>query len=318
MVTTARQRKGALIGRGHELAEFDHALERLADGQSGAIQVVGEPGIGKSRLLAEIANRAGASGYLVLDGRAAEFEQDVPFALIIDAMNDYLGTLDPAFLRTLDDAAVQELAEVFPGLSRLVARPPGRRPDPERYRFHYAVRAVLERLAARRPVLLALDDIHWADPESFDVMSHLLRRFRGPLLMTLAFRQTPARLAGALEEATRAGFSTRLDIAPLSSSEAQALVDAELDAETWATLYRESGGNPFYLEQLARGRSRTLPRTAAAPGEPEPWAPPAAVLAAIIDELDHLNRHCRTVLDAAAIVGESFEPELVAAIAERK
>jgi DNA-binding CsgD family transcriptional regulator/tetratricopeptide (TPR) repeat protein len=318
MVTTARQRKGALIGRAQELAEFDRALERLAGGQPGVIQVVGEPGIGKSRLLAELAHRAEATGYLVLDGRAAEFEQDVPFALIIDALNDYLATLEPAFLRAVDDAAVQELAEVFPALSRFVAQPPGQRSAPERYRFHYAVRAVLERLAARRPVLLALDDIHWADPESFDVMSHLLRRFRGPLLMTLAFRQTPTRLAGALEGATRAGFSTRLDIAPLSSSEAQALVDGELDAGTWATLYRESGGNPFYLEQLARSHSRALPRAAAAPAEPESWAPPAAVLAAIIDELDHLNRDCRTVLDAAAVVGESFEPELVAAIVERQ
>lgn len=306
------------MGRARELAEFDRALERLGGGQPGVIQVVGEPGIGKSRLLAELAHRAESTGCLVLDGRAAEFEQDVPFALIIDALNDYLGTLEPAFLRGLDDAAVQELAEVLPALSRLEAEPPGRRPDPERYRFHYAVRAVLERLAARRPVLLALDDIHWADPESFDVISHLLRRFRGPLLMTLAFRQTPTRLASALEEATRAGFSTRLDIAPLSSSEAQGLLDGELDAGTWAELYRESGGNPFYLEQLARSRSRGLPRTAAAPAEPESWAPPAAVLAAIIDELDHLHRDCRMVLDAAAIVGESFEPELAAAIVERE
>jgi predicted ATPase len=62
---------------------------------------------------------------------------------------------------------------------------------------------VLERFAARQPVLLALDDVHWADPASFDVIAHLLRRFRGPLLVALAFRQTPARLASALDGSFR-------------------------------------------------------------------------------------------------------------------
>ena len=128
----------------------------------------------------------------------------------------------------------------------------GSRVAADRYRFHYAVRAVLERFAARQPVLLALDDVHWADPASFDVIAHLLRRFRGPLLVALAFRQTPARLASALEEATRTGLATRLDLGPLSLGEAQALIDPELDSATRAALYRESGGNPFYLQALVR------------------------------------------------------------------
>jgi DNA-binding CsgD family transcriptional regulator len=312
-----RQRKGAFIGRERELAEFDRTLDQLASGRPWIVQLVGEPGIGKSSLLAEFAHAVEARGFLVLDGRAAEFEQDVPFALVVDALNDYLGTAEPAFLRALEDSSVQALAEVFPALSGFVTQPSARKAAGERFRFHYAVRAVLERLAARRPVLLALDDIHWADPESFDVISHLLRRFRGPLLMALAFRQTPARLAGAFEEATRAGFGTRFDLAPLSSSEARALVGREVDAVTWATMYRESGGNPFYLEQLLRGHPRETSGAVPLAESSEPWAPPPAVAAAIHDELDHLNNDCRLVLDAAAIVGESFEPQLVAAIADR-
>lgn len=292
-------------------------LERLADGEARVVQLIGEPGIGKSRLLGELAWRADERGHLVLDGRAAEFEQDVPFGLIIDALNDYLGTLEPAFLRALADDTVQELAAVFPSWSGSAVEPSAPRIADDRYRFHYAVRAVIERLAAHRPVLLALDDVHWADPASFDVIAHLLRRFRGPLLVALAFRQTPMRLASALEEASRLGFATRLDLGPLTPGEARALIDPELDSTTRTSLYRESGGNPFYLEALVRGRRRELPTTAIAEQPTEAWEIPPAVAASISDELGRIDGDARVVLDAGAIVGESFEAELAAAIAER-
>ena len=81
----------ALVGRDHELAELDGALDRLAAGEPWFVQIVGEPGIGKSRLLAELCRRGEDRGYLVLEGRAAEFERDIPFGLIVDALNDYLG-----------------------------------------------------------------------------------------------------------------------------------------------------------------------------------------------------------------------------------
>jgi DNA-binding CsgD family transcriptional regulator len=317
MATDPRQRPSALVGRTHELAELDRTLDSLAAGQAGVLQLIGEPGIGKSRLLSELAHRAEQRGHLVLDGRAAEFEQDVPFGLIIDALNDSLGTLEPAFVRALEDGTVQELAAVFPSLSGSAVELSPRRVGGDRYRFHYAIRAVLERLAASRPVLLALDDVHWADPASFDVIAHLLRRFRGPLLAALAFRHTPARLSSALEEATRLGFATRLDLGPLTASEAQALIDPELDSTTRAALYRESGGNPFYLEQLVRARPRELSSTAAPEQPAESWELPLAVVAAINDELGRIEGDRRIVLDAAAIVGESFEARLAAAIAER-
>jgi predicted ATPase len=117
MATNMEQRPGAVVGRERELAELDRALDRLANRQPWVIQLIGEPGIGKSRLLAELAQRAQERGWLVLAGRAAEFEQDVPFGAVIDALNDQLGDLDPAFVRALQPRALQELAEVFPSLS---------------------------------------------------------------------------------------------------------------------------------------------------------------------------------------------------------
>jgi DNA-binding CsgD family transcriptional regulator len=316
MARNVEQQPAALVGRARELAELDDALARLAEGRPWVVELFGEPGIGKSRLLGELGRRVEARRWLVLDGRATEFEQDLPFGAILDALNDYVGSLDPSFVRGLEPSALQELGEIFPSLPSFAHDAAIRQAPADRHRFRYAIRALLEQLAARRPVLLALDDVHWADPASFDLIAHLLRRFRGPLLMALAMRHTPTRLAGAFEEAMRAGFGTRIDLGPLSKEEAQALIDPKLDLATRSEIYRESGGNPFYLEQLVRNRPRGL--TSAAPPErmAESWALPPAVGAAIHDELTRIRGESRVVLDAAAIIGESFEPEPVAAIAE--
>ena len=108
----------ALVGRDHELAELDVALDQLAAGEPWFVQISGEPGIGKSRLLAELCRRGEDRGYLVLEGRAAEFERDIPFGLIVDALNDYLASLEPAILRSLDDDALSEIASILPSLPR--------------------------------------------------------------------------------------------------------------------------------------------------------------------------------------------------------
>lgn len=190
--------------------------------------------------------------------------------------------------------------------------------ESERYRAHYAIRALLERLVRRQPVLLALDDVHWADAASVEVIGHLVRRFQGPLLGAFAFRRPPARLAAALFTAERGGFGARLELAPLSADQAQALLDPDLDVATSALLYRESGGIPFYLEQLARAAHPRAPRPAVPP-EPSSlgWAPPAVVAASIREELVEVSDEGRLALDAAAVAGESFELELVAAVADR-
>jgi hypothetical protein len=142
-----------LVGRADELGSLEQVLDELARGRPGAIELVGEPGIGKTRLLRELGARAELRGHLVLAGSASELERDLPFSVFVDALDEFAGGLEPKRLAALDDDVQAELAYVFPSLSALAS---GRAValQHERYRSHRAVRALLEQLAQTRPLVL--------------------------------------------------------------------------------------------------------------------------------------------------------------------
>ncbi len=174
----------------------------------------------------------------------------------------------------------------------------------DRHGTHRALRARLEGLAA--PAVLWMDDVQWADPESIDALAALVRRPpAAPVLFALAARegQMPAAVAAALAGAHGV---TALSLAPLTAAEAAELVGPRAGA-----LYPHTGGNPFYLEQLAR--SSAAPQAVAAAQD---GLVPPAVAAALAAELAALAPEPRRLLDAAAVAGDPFEPGLAAAIAE--
>ena len=185
-----------LVGRAEEVLAIDRTLSELGQGGSAAIEVAGEPGIGKTRLLAELATRADALGYLVLSGSASELEADLPFWVLIDALDEYIAALEPRRLDALDDDVLGELATIFPALTPRASVRAAVVPQ-TRYRTYRAVRELLERLTAIKPLVLVLDDLHWADPASVELLGTLLRRPPdAAVLITLAVRprQAPDRL----------------------------------------------------------------------------------------------------------------------------
>ncbi|RYP87724.1 LuxR family transcriptional regulator [Nocardioides guangzhouensis] len=304
-----------LVGRGEELGVLEGVLDDLVRGIPGAIELVGEPGIGKTRLICELAARAELRGCLVLSGSASELEQNLPFSVFVDALDDYVDRLDPQRLATLDGDVQAELAHVFPSLSAL-AGTHRVAAQHERYRSHRAVRELLHRLAARRPLVLVLDDFHWADSASVELLIALLRRPpAAAVLMTLATRprQMPHALAGALEHADRQGVLTRIMLGALSLAQARELLGGALDSTEAAALYEESGGNPFYLQELARAVTRTARAASHAAGLSMAIGIPSAVAAALTEELAMLPHDARLVLEGAAVAGDPFEPELAAA-----
>jgi DNA-binding CsgD family transcriptional regulator/tetratricopeptide (TPR) repeat protein len=310
---------GALVGRAGELAVVDGALDATGDGGALALQVSGDPGIGKTALLGELGRRGEARGRLVLVGRASELESDLPYGIFVDALDEYLQTLDAGWLASLDHASDGELARMFPTLPGGAATA-GAVLD-ERYRAHRAVQALLAALAEERPLVFLLDDLHWADPASIDLVAALLRRPpRAPVLTALALRtrQAPARLASALETAARNGQLERIELGPLRRSDVGALVGTQVRETDARALYDESGGNPFYLEQLLRaGPSPGAGRTTPGAGiRVEDVELPQAIAVTLAEELGRLSPGARTLLDAAAVVGDPFELDLAAASAD--
>ena len=336
----ARGRAG-LIGRGAELELFERLLDGLPESDGGAVCVLGEPGIGKTALIAELRERAHTRGVSVLSARAAEFESGLPFAVVVDAIEQHPSALSSTRLALRADELAL-LAALFPSLACAGARSHAdaaassqatckERADPESERQRgadarpqaaehllRALRSLLEALARDGPLLLALDDLHWADAASIDLVCRLLHRGLGaPVLLALASRpiQSPPRLLMAVEEAERHGVAQRVELAPLTSEQGEELLGSDLEPALRESLYRESGGNPFYLEQLAAAARRGA--GFGAPGQNSAReGVPAGVSGVIGSELNALSERARTVLYAAAVLGEPFDPALLADTAQ--
>ena len=307
-----------LVGRADELGCLDRLLAELDRGGSAVLELAGEPGIGKTRLLAELAARADARGCLVLSGSAGELERELPFWIFVDALEEYVQGLKPGRLGSLDDATRAELALVLPSVAAPASGPPVALRD-ERYRTHHAVRELLERLSPTTGLVLVLDDLHRADSASVELLGALLRRPpAAAVLIALAVRprQVASRLAAALERAHRAKTLVRLELEALTREQADELLGDRVGTATANALYDESGGNPFYLEQLALSLERGRGHAPVAARVPlDGVGVPPAVAAALSEELDLLSPDARRVLEGASVAGDPFEPGLAASAA---
>ncbi|MDO8201746.1 AAA family ATPase, partial [Conexibacter sp. CPCC 205762] len=359
-----RENVQPLAGRERELALLDDVLARLgggggvaagggaagggAAGDGTIVAISGEPGIGKTALLTRLAQEARARGALVLSGRGSEFERELPYALLADALDDHLGALDPARLARLERDELAELAIALPSL-RAFADGAGTPHGLQR-----AVRGLLERLAVPGGLVLLLDDAQWADSATAALVAALVRRPpRAPVVLVLAHRsaQLDPRLAGALAAARAEEQALALPLAPLDASAAERLlrdllghadaagarvdagardadagaahgarVDAtgatraaQLDADVRDELLRDSGGNPFYLLQLARARARAG-AVPAGGGDLDSEVPPA-VAAALAAELALLPDDALALLRGAAVAGDPTDASFAAKVA---
>jgi len=311
-----------LVGRARELDAIGAALDAIDRGRAGhCLAVAGALGLGKSRLLRELDDRAEARGHLVLGGQGSELEMGIPYGVAVDALDGYLCALPAPELARVTAGLAGELSGVLPTVAPLA--PPAGATDAERYRIHRALGTLIGRLAGRRPLVLRLDDVHWADAETAELLAHLIRHPPAGTLLAVAYR--PARLAPELQatlaRAHRDGRCRLLELAPLSAAQAIELLPPGLDAERRTALVREGGGNPFFLEQLARAApdGAAPPRHAATEsrgGRPSPAGDvPQAVFAAIEQELAVLAPAERRLLAGAAVAGEPFEIDLAAAAA---
>jgi DNA-binding NarL/FixJ family response regulator/tetratricopeptide (TPR) repeat protein len=301
------------LGRQMELDLLRGELEEARKGDSSFVIVSGEAGIGKTRLLEELAVIADNDGFLTLRGRGSEFDSERPFGLYADALDAYLASLGSQDLERLETDRLGALAAVFPSLHQLDQAVEYPASVTERFRAHHAVRDLLERLAARRPLLLILDDIHWADGASLELTSYLLRNPpQGEIVVAIALRfgQGGPAVARSIGASYGRPNVVTIDLQPLDVESVTDLVadagDIDLDE-----LLRLSGGNPFYALQLARSG---LDYAVVDEGGLEV---PAAVAATISVELASLTPLGRSVAEAASTVGDPFDLDLAVAASDR-
>jgi DNA-binding CsgD family transcriptional regulator len=276
--------------------------------------VTGEPGIGKTCLLLELIRQAEQRGCLALRGSAAEFERELPFGVIVDAFDEYLEALDRREFNRLSAEDLGELSGVFPALSSLNPGTDQPTTAAERFRAYRAIRDLIESLAVRQPLVLVLDDLHWADGASLELTAYLLRHPpRGSVMVAATLRggQADRGLMAALERATKDADVVRpIELGPLTRADATTLI-ASVDGAERDGIYETSGGNPFYLLQLSLMSADTHGPSIArgSDGVPEP------ISAAIIGELDGLSATTRSLAEAAAVAGDPFELDLAATTA---
>jgi predicted ATPase len=215
-----------LLGRKDEQFRLEELLQRVFCGASHVVHVLGEPGIGKSRLLGYLGEQGRGTGFQVESARATELEQDVPFRVFVDALQPLLARLEPWQHDRLATDWGNELGTFIPAfrgtLQRSFISPPA-----ERYRIHQAVRDVLGRVAVARPLLVIFDDVHWADVASLELLESLSDQLPDArVLVALASRpeQTAQTLLLATHRAAREGRAMRIELGPLDRAAAQALV----------------------------------------------------------------------------------------------
>ncbi|GIJ47874.1 transcriptional regulator [Virgisporangium aliadipatigenens] len=299
------------VGRDAELQTIAATLAALRGGRAGFLQVVGEPGIGKTRLLTAVREMALAEGVQTLSGRAAEFEQ-MPFQVLLDALQEFGDTA------RLDDLVAPSAADVLraaiPYLYRLGGGPSESEHDIDRFRLFQSLRELLLAMA-ERPLVLLLDDVHWADPGSIDFLDFLGRRpMPQPLLVVVAHRdrQAPPPLRYSLARNVDQGTVTRIELGPLTKAESARLIGGRAGSRRVADLYEESAGNPLYLLALER-----LQRGANGPVGVEAHGDRSSRLESLIlGETTGLSADELAVASTAAVLGDPFSAEMLAAVVD--
>ncbi len=255
---------GRLVGRGRELETLLGRLEDAMAGKGGIVAVGGEAGIGKTRLLHEFAAEARGRRVQVLWGRCYEGEWAAPLAPWVEVLRAATGVFEGEVLAEAIGLGAPTLAHLVPEIAALVpgtGEPVSLGPADERFRVFDAVAEFLFRLAATEPLVLVLDDLHWADGGSLGLLEHL-SRFVGTqsLLIVATYRDTELRRGHPLDEllavVRRERCFQRLRLRGLARADVAQLVAATtnrvLPAPVAGAITQETGGNPFFVEELAR------------------------------------------------------------------
>ncbi|MGH3978719.1 MAG: ATP-binding protein, partial [Pseudonocardiaceae bacterium] len=291
------------VGRRRELRELDNLVTAASQGPAAVALIEGEAGIGKSRLLAEVVGAAEQHGFDVLSGRAHELERDRPFGTVADALGLRLDATDPEQAEIARFLYVDAPDPASPLL--------GQTPQ-LRFRLVEAIVARVERLASASPMVLAFEDLHWADPSTLLVIHHLSRRLRQlPIALLATLRPSPRgpELDRLIDELVRAR-ATILPLGQLDAPEVAELVEQAVGAPPGPGLRAQverAGGNPLFVTELVAAlcQEGAIAITDDA-AEVQPATLPRSLRTTILRRLSSLPEEALEALRIASVLGTSF------------
>jgi ABC-type oligopeptide transport system substrate-binding subunit/class 3 adenylate cyclase len=325
-----------LVGRSRELGLGREALEALRSGRGGVLVVAGDAGIGKSRLLDELRELAERDGTSWLEGRCVSYGESLPYWPFRDLLRGEwigAGVEEPELrvrvglrrrLEQLFDGKADELYPYLGGLLEVAlereaeARTSELSPEALQWRTFEVVGQLFARLAETAPLVVALEDLHWADATSVLLLEQLLSLAEeAPVLLVLSLRPERDHPAWALREHAGREFPhllREIDLGPLGDADGELLAalvaPATLPAELERRVLEAADGNPFFLEELVR----SLADVGALVRDDEGWRfdhaveveVPPTVEKAILARLDRLSAPARDLVTAAAALGRTF------------
>jgi DNA-binding CsgD family transcriptional regulator/tetratricopeptide (TPR) repeat protein len=321
-----------LVGRASDLASLTAALTDAAAGAGRTFFVVGESGIGKTRLVDVVAGQAAQRGFSVAVGRAYPVETGVPYAVFSDALLPLLRSMEPSLLTLLSRGGTAELVQLFPALQDGVHPASVPRGDPAelKARLLWNLWQFLARFAAKRPLLIVLENLQWADSASLEMLHFVARQIGGDRIVLIGTHNDPDHRGSAPLRATEQSLrglanAQRLRLGPLPVSAITDLLERMFGAEPARTkgfsdrLHRWTGGNPFFIAETI-GALVEAGQLRNGPGGWGGWdvdelRVPSTIREAVLARLTELAPSARRLADIAAVLGARVTHEELAAAA---
>jgi DNA-binding SARP family transcriptional activator len=308
---------GGFVGRERELSELTGALEDALAGQGRVVLIVGEPGIGKSRLADELAGQARARGAQVLVGRCWESGGAPAFWPWVQALRSHVRGAEPETLRMQLGGRAEDLAHLLPDLSELfpeVSASLSTEAEGARFRLFDATASFLRSIAEARPLVLVLDEVQAADAPSLLLLQFLVRELgESRVLFAVACCDVdPTRagsVSGTIADLVQQPVTRRVELAGLTRPDVGRLVELTAGLaptpELLAGIYEETEGNPLFVGEVVRLLAQEG-RLAGGRVDVEQVGFPHSLREVIDSRLRRLSERCMQVLTVASVLGGEF------------
>jgi len=328
----------AFVGRESELRQLEAAFDRAVSGGGTLTMVVGEPGIGKTALCEQLATYSALRGGRTLVGHCYEEGSfSIPYLPFVEALRTYVLAREPEDLRKDLGSGAGEVARIISEVRDRVAvePPPPGDPDDDRWRLLQAVTGFLRNATGVQPIVLVLEDLHWADRGTLDLLVHLARNLQGARLLVVGtYRDVEVDrahpLSATLAELRRVGDLPRVLLRGLTPDEVHRMINAISGQEVrWAlaeAVHRQTEGNPLFVQEVLRylveeelivrkeGRWEGRWRGDSTAPAPE-LNIPEGLRDVIGKRLSKLSPECNRLLSIAAVIGRDFRLDTLQVVA---